>query len=207
MSWQYDIWRRMVRHLRRNYNSIGHAAMTIILLVAALDQAYVRHGCDLLWWRNMVVQEEISALSIMINIAGVKLAIILGLTLFSYVRPAVNSRRPLRQKAEDMPISYVRRRYCRFIVMRLLASLEALIYSPQEEYVHRHMTFCDAVKVFRWDARKLFERNDLQLSLPLHQVLVVEGAVEEALLQEGYAEQLQHLRELDIYRMVYDTVN
>ncbi|XP_017095935.2 uncharacterized protein [Drosophila bipectinata] len=206
MSRVNNTWRRIVRLFRRNYNSIGHAALTIILLVFVFDQAYVRHGCDLLWWRNLVLQEEISAMSIMLNIAAVKMTIISGLTLFSYFRPAANNRRSQRPKTEDMPISYVRRRYCRFIVMRLVASVEALGNSTEEEYIYRHMAFCDAVEVFRWDARKLFERNDLQLSLPLHQVLVVEDAVEEALLQDGYAEKLKHLRELDIYRMVYDTV-
>ncbi|KAH8327694.1 hypothetical protein KR074_010812 [Drosophila pseudoananassae] len=206
MSRLNNTWRRIVRLIRRNYNSIGHAALTIILLVSVFDQAYVRHGCDLLWWRNLVLQEGISAMSIMINIAAVKLGIILGLTLFSYLRPAANNRRSQRNKAEDMPISYVRRRYCRFIVMRLVASVEALGTSPPEDYIYRHKTFCDAVEVFRWDARKLFERSDLQLSLPLHQVLVVEGAAEEALLQDGYGEKMKHLRELDIFRMVYDTV-
>ncbi|KAH8379198.1 hypothetical protein KR009_003576 [Drosophila setifemur] len=203
MSRLKNWWRCLLRVLHQRYVGLGQSALLLLLLVAGLEYGFVAHGCDLLWWRSLVLQEEITPLTVLLNIAGAKIVIILGITLFSYTRKATNDQQERRK--EEMPISYVRRRYCQFVVMRLLAALDALLHHPPEDYLQAHASFCQAVELFRWDARKLFERDDQQLCLPLYQVLSVVDLQEEQLLQLGYGEGLLHLRELDIYRMVFDT--
>ncbi|XP_017058881.1 uncharacterized protein LOC108099763 [Drosophila ficusphila] len=197
-------WRWVLRPFRLHYGVVFNVALLCLLGLGVLDYGYFCHGWDLLWWRHLLMQEEITPLSVLLHIGGVKLVVILGLALWSSSRKAAGEDRQVNQ---EMPIAYVRKRYCRFLVMRLLASLDKLIHQhPQmEDFLQRHTAFCTAVELFRWDARKLFERSDLQLTLPLHEVLAVKDCWEENLLQNGYGERLHNLRELDIHRMVYDS--
>ncbi|XP_017010822.2 uncharacterized protein [Drosophila takahashii] len=196
-------WRWVFRRIHLHYEVVGSIAVFCLLLLGVLDYGYLFHGWDLLWWRQMVLKQEITPLSVMLNIGGVKMGIILGHALWSYTRQAAAQHLPGNQ---DMPIAYVRRRYCRFLIMRLLASLDRLIHHhPRlEDFQQRHKDLNDAVELFRWEARKLFERTDLQLCLPLHEVLPVEDLQEEVLLHQGYGEKLLQLRELDIQMMVYE---
>lgn len=198
-----DSWLWVLRKIRLNYDVIGQIAVLCLLVLGVLDYGYFFHGWDLLWWRQMVLQEEITPVSVLLHIGGVKVAIILVLTMWSYTRQAAEKR---LQRNQDMPITQVRKRYCRFLIMRLLASLDKLIHhhSRMEDFLDRHKDFSDAVELFRWEARKLFERTDLQLCLPLHEVLPVEDQQEKDLLHQGYGEKLHRLRELDIHMMVYE---
>ncbi|XP_017080264.1 uncharacterized protein LOC108114028 [Drosophila eugracilis] len=191
--------------IRFYYDMVGTIALLCLLGFGVLDYGYCIHGCDLLWWRQIVMLEEITPLSTMLHIVCIKAVLILGLALWSYNRTE-ESKEHL-QTHKDMPIAYVRRRYCRFLVMRLLASLDMLIYNQPrlKDFSLRHKDLNDAVELFRWEARRLFERTELQLRLPLHEVFPVEDLQEEKLLQLGYGENLQQLRELDIHMMVYGT--
>ncbi|XP_016965081.1 uncharacterized protein LOC108034653 [Drosophila biarmipes] len=196
-------WLWVLRKIRLHYDVIGHIAAICFLVLGVLDYGYSFHGRDLLWWRQKVLQEEITPLSVLLHIGGVKIAIILVLTMWSYTRQAAERR---WQRQRDMPITCVRKRYCRFLIMRLLASLDQLIHHHprMEDFLERHKDFADAVELFRWQARKLFERTDLQLCLPLHEVLSVDDQQEQDLLHQGYDEKLQRLREMDIHMMVYE---
>ncbi|KAH8300542.1 hypothetical protein KR018_011961 [Drosophila ironensis] len=199
----YNIWPRILGKFRNNYVEIGNSSCFLLLVVGSLDYVYRWHGCDLLWWRYLFTR--MTPLYTMAAIAASKLILILGLVLYSYLSPMTKGVQREERNPEDMPIAHVRRRFCYFIMMRMMASLSALIESPVEELEERHMAFCMAVNTFRFDARKLFERTDLQLNISLHEVLVVDESVEDLLIEEGHGEKLQNLRELDIYRMVYDT--
>ncbi|KAH8360879.1 hypothetical protein KR084_010187 [Drosophila pseudotakahashii] len=203
MTWILVSWRRVFRQIRLHHQVVGSIAVFCLLLLGVLDYGYLYHGCDLLWWRQMVLKEEITPLSVMLHIGGVKMAFILGRVLWSFTRQAAAKH---LQSNQEMPIAHVRSRYCRFLVMRLLASLDALIHHHprMEDFLQRHKDFNDAVELFRWDARKLFERTDLQLCLPLHEVLPVQDQQEQVLIDQGYGEKLQQLRELDIRMMVYE---
>ncbi|XP_017111749.1 uncharacterized protein LOC108135515 [Drosophila elegans] len=194
-------WRWVSTQVRLHYEVVGIIALVCLLVMGVLDFGYFYYGVDLLWWRSVVMQEEITPLSVMFHLAGVKVALILGLTLWSYTREGEKS------DIQDMPISYVRRRYGRFLMMRLLASVDDLVqlHPRLEDFLERHKDFCEAVELFRWEARKLFERSDLQLSLPLHEVLLVRDQQEEELLRRGYDERLLQLRELDINKLVFDS--
>ncbi|XP_016983643.1 uncharacterized protein LOC108047798 [Drosophila rhopaloa] len=200
-----DSWQWAFGLIRLHYDVVGIIALICPLVLGVLEYGYLYHKWDLLWWRDLVMQEEITPLSVMLHIAGIKVAVILGLTLWSFTR--VGDKTDM-QASQDMPISYVRRRYCRFLMMRLLASLDELVshqHLRMVDFQQMHKDFCMAVELFRWEARKLFERSDLQLCLPLHEVLLVKDLQEEDLLRRGYGERLEHLRELDIHRMVFET--
>ncbi|XP_039486472.2 uncharacterized protein LOC120448504 [Drosophila santomea] len=195
-------WRSILRLIRLHYQVVGNIAVLCLLVMSIIDYGYIYHEWDLLWWCEVVGQEEITPLTVLLHIGGIKVAIILIITLWSYSREGAAKD---QQGNLDMPISFVRRRYSRFLVMLLLASMDRLIkHHPRiDDFLQNHKDCGEAVKEFRWRARKLFERTDLQLCLPLHEVLSVDEQQEKELLRLGYGEKLTQLRELDIYKMVY----
>ncbi|EDV51986.1 uncharacterized protein LOC6543661 [Drosophila erecta] len=194
-------WRSVLLLIRLHYQVVGNIAMLCLLVMSIMDYGYIYHEWDLLWWCEMLGQKQITPLAVLLHIGGFKVAIILILTLWSYTRGAGKDQ----EGNEDMPISFVRRRYSRFLVMVLLASMDRLLqHHPRlDDFLQNHKDCFEAVKQFRWRARKLFERTDLQLCLPLHEVLSVDDQQEKELLRLGYGEKLTKLRELDIYKMVY----
>lgn len=198
---------RLLRLFRRHHIPVAMVTLLVLVLFAALDYGYKVHGCDLLWWFSQVAPLNISPLSVLLHIACAKVTVILGLALGSYIRSAVVKELPA---LADMPISFVRRRYCHFIVMRLLASLDELVLEPEsmdlKDYIQRHARLSTAVELFRCQARKVFERTDQQVTRPLHEILVVDDRLEMDLVHRGYGKCVRPIREWDIHRMIYDGV-
>ncbi|KAH8322012.1 hypothetical protein KR059_000402 [Drosophila kikkawai] len=204
MSKLVDVLAWLLWPLRRYHSAVAMVSLFCLLLWGVLDYAYKIHGVDLLWWHSQMTSFNIDSLSVLLYIVGAKMSLILVLALVSCIRSAVVKKEP---RCKEMPISYVRRRYCRFLVMQLLFALDALVQEPETmdlaDYAQRHANFVTAVQCFRWQARKMFERIEQQVLRPQHEVLHVDDLLEEELLGRGYADRLATLREWEIFRMVY----
>ncbi|KAL7733257.1 hypothetical protein ACLKA6_004762 [Drosophila palustris] len=189
----FGVWQQLVEQLRLHCDVLAAMGLFWVLLVAILDYGHIRHGCDLICWRQQLEQVEDKPLVVMLFVVGFKLMLMLILTLLSYlkVRPRVEPR-----------ISQVKRRFCRFIVMRLLAAHDEFLHGKSwSDFQGRHAALVEAIHLFRSDARKLCERNSTELSLPIQQMLPVEEQEETELLKRGY-KCVPQLRETDIYRLV-----
>lgn len=180
--------------LRIHYNALGASCLICMSLVGVLDYSHGVHGCDLYCWQQQLDRVEDKPMALMLLIAGFKLSLILALTLFSYTqtRPAL-----------EQSIGYVKRRYRRFIVMRLLAAHHQFVHGD-DQLQRRHSELMLAIQLFRSDARKLYERTAEHLRQSVHQMLHVEEQLEQELLQKGYDKYtcVNQLRDVDIYRLV-----
>ncbi|KAH8286152.1 hypothetical protein KR054_003263 [Drosophila jambulina] len=191
--------------LRRYPSAVAKASLLGLILLGVLDYGYKVHGIDLLWCRIKVATFD--PLSVLMYIVSVKVSVILVLALVRCIRSVVIKK---EIRGEDLPITCVRRRYCRFLMMQLLAAIDELVLEAEimdlADYLQRHAAFATALQRFRCRARKMFERTDMQNLLPQHVVLPVDDRLEEELLGMGYAEGLGALREWEIYRLVYGPV-
>jgi len=190
-------WSRVLRLIRLHHLAVGNIAVLCLIVLSIMDYGIL----DLLCWFETVEEENIP-LTVLMYIGGLKVAIILFLALWCWTREEAEKN---QEGNMDMPISYVRKRYCRFLVMNLLASVDRLIHhhSHIDDFLQSHKDCGEAVEQFRWRARRLFERTDLQLCVPLHEVLSVDDPQEKELLRLGYGDKLAQLRELDVYKMIY----
>ncbi|KAH8235215.1 hypothetical protein KR032_010701 [Drosophila birchii] len=188
----------------QHHRALAIASLLGLILLGVLDYGYKVHGRDLLWWRNLII--TFSPLSILLYIVSSKMSLILALVLGYCIHSAVVKK---GTRHEVMSITYLRRRFTRFLVMQLLASIDELVLEPEtmdlEDLMQRHAAFATAVQTFRCQARKMFERSDQQVFIPQHVVLQVDDQMESELLDLGYAKRLARLRERDIYWLVYDT--
>lgn len=180
--------------LRVHYNALGVSCLICASLVGILDYSHGVYGCDLYCWQEQLDLVEDKPMVLMLLIASFKLIIIVILTLFSYTqtRPAL-----------EQPIGQLKRRYRRFIVMRLLAAHHKFLYGG-DQLQRRHSELLLAIQLFRSDARKLYERSSDQLRQNVRQVLHVDEQLEQELLQRGYDRYkcVSQLRDVDIYRLV-----
>ncbi|XP_017841562.1 uncharacterized protein LOC108599276 [Drosophila busckii] len=159
-----------------------------------LDFAYSRHNCDLLCWRELVSSTD-KPLLVLLLLGGTKILLILLLTLLSYAdEPSISSPRI------EPSIASIKRRYCRFILMRLLEARRKSLLLKEADIVQGHARLQQAIAIFRRDARKLNERTDLQLLMPLQQVLHVDEIEEWQLLRRF--KEYARVREVDLYRLV-----
>ncbi|KAH8365637.1 hypothetical protein KR093_002883 [Drosophila rubida] len=183
----FGIWRHIVVRLRLHYDFLAAMGIVAVLMLAVADYSHTIHGCDLIWWREQLEKFGDKPLVLMLVVASIKLMLILMLTLLSY----------LKVKADvEPPLSEVKRRFSRFILMRLLAAHDQFLRESQNDPPGRHAAFVAAVEQFRSDARRICERN-----MPEQQMLPREEREEAELLKRGYR-CLPHLREADMYRMV-----
>ncbi|XP_033159081.1 uncharacterized protein LOC117140341 [Drosophila mauritiana] len=189
-------WSSVLRLIRLHHLAVGNISVLCLIVLSIMDYGIL----DLFCWFETVEKENIP-LTVLMYIGGLKVAIILFLALWCWTREAEKNQ----EDNLDMPISYVRKRYCRFLVMHLLASIDRLIHHHLhiDDFLQGHKDCVEAVEQFRWRARRLFERTDLQLCVPLHEVLSVDDQQEKELLRLGYGDKLEQLRELDIYKMIY----
>lgn len=187
----FGIRQQLVVQMRLHSDVLAATGFLCIISMAILDYGYTRHGCDLICWRQQLETVLDKPMVVMLFVVGFKLMLTLILTLLSYlkVRPTVTP-----------PISHVKRRFCRFIVMRLLAAHDEFL-TGKDEFQGRHAALVEAIHLFRSDARKLCERSSTELSLPIQQMLSVEEHEETELLKRGY-KCLPQPRETDIYRLV-----
>ncbi|XP_017861267.1 PREDICTED: uncharacterized protein LOC108612779 [Drosophila arizonae] len=180
--------------LRVHYNALGVSCLICVSLVGILDYSHGVYGCDLYCWQEQLDLVEDKPMALLLLIASFKLIIIVILTLLSYTqtRPAL-----------EQSIGQLKRRYRRFIVMRLLAAHHKFLYGAGE-LQHRHSELLLAIQLFRSDARKLYERSAEQLRQNVRQMLHVEEQLEQELLQRGYDRYkcVSQLRDVDIYRLV-----
>ncbi|BFF98645.1 uncharacterized protein DMAD_06744 [Drosophila madeirensis] len=193
---------------RQNYATLAKCTILWLLLVGILHYGYVCKNWDLLWWKQQLTGLIVGPMMVLLYIIVLKVSLILLMTLWSYTKKVDKE-----QQKKEQPISAVKRRYRRFIMMRLLEAVEELLHRPlddftrpwrvQRRFLKRRSKFIKEVELFLWSARKLYERTDDQLYLPLHQVLLVDDQREEQLLQLGYGERLTSLKDVDIHRMVY----
>ncbi|EDW79561.1 uncharacterized protein Dwil_GK20348 [Drosophila willistoni] len=194
-------WLRFQILIRLHYIAVGLFAISSLLLVGILDYGYKLNGWDLLHWRQQIVQIEISPMSLMLFIGGVKLAAILMLTLWNYLR--YKAHNPPQEP--QLSVQFVKERYCRYIVMRVMAVIDDLmVLTDSCQYHLQHSMLLKGIELFRWDARKLFELTELQLCLPIHQVYPVDAQRERELIHGGYDDGLSDLTELNIFNMLYD---
>ncbi|KAH8307041.1 hypothetical protein KR044_003981 [Drosophila immigrans] len=183
----FGIWRHIVAQLRLHYDFLAAMCIVGITMLAVLDYSHSKHGCDLIWWREQLEKIGDKPLVAMFLVASMKMMLILMLTLLSY----------LKVKADvEPPLSEIKRRFSRFILMRLLAAHDQFLRASQCDLQGRHAAFVAAVEQFRSDARRICERN-----MPEQQMLPLEEREEAELLKRGYR-CLPHLREADMYRMV-----
>lgn len=169
-------------------------SLLAILLVATLDYAHSAHDCDLLCWCQHLEAIEHKPMLVMIFMASLKLLLILILTLLSYTQ-----MRPYL----DPPIADAKHRYCRYLLMRLLAAHEDFLHDNLA-LPERHAALLEAIQLFRSDGRRLYERTVAQLSQSMQQMLPVEEEEETALLARGFDDFkcVKQLKETDIYRMI-----
>ncbi|XP_022215455.2 uncharacterized protein LOC111069625 [Drosophila obscura] len=201
--------RRTLRLIRQNHESLAKYTIIWLLLVGIMHYSYVRNNCDLLWWKHQLTDHMVGPMVVMLYIIIFKVSLILSMTLWNYMKKQDKEQ----ENAHEMPIAEVKRRYRRFIMMRLLRAVEKFVHRPlcdvlrhdrvRRRFLRRHEKFVKEVALFLWNARKLYERTHDQLYLPLHQVLLVDDRREEQLLQLGYGERLTSLKDLDIHKMVY----
>ncbi|XP_034481909.1 uncharacterized protein LOC117787476 [Drosophila innubila] len=187
----FGIRQQLVVQLRLHYDVLAATGLLCIIFIAILDYGHSWYGCDLICWREQLELVEDKPMVVMLFVVGFKLMLILILTLLSYlkVRPTV-----------EPPISHVKRRFSRFIVMRLVAALDEFLLGKRD-FHERHAALIEAIHLFRSDARKLCERIPTELGLPIQQMLSVEEQEEKKLLKRGYR-CMPQLRETDIYRLV-----
>ncbi|KAH8398817.1 hypothetical protein KR222_007963, partial [Zaprionus bogoriensis] len=181
--------------LHGHYDVLAAGCLLSMLLVAILNYAHSAHDCDLLCWRHHLDGMEHKPMLAMLFVAGFKLLLILILAVLSYTQ--------VRQHAEP-PIAHVKQRYCRYLLMRLLAAHEEFVVQRSRTIEERHAALLEAIQLFRADARKLCERTSRQLRVPIQQLLPVEEEEEQQLLTRGYdgIKCIKQFKERDIYRMV-----
>lgn len=187
--------RRLQLLLHGHHVVLASIMLLMTLLIAILDYARIAYDCDLLCWCHYLeAVKEYKPMLVMIVMASVKLLLILILTVVSYTQ-----MRPYT----DPPIAHVKQRYCRYLLMRLLAAHEDFLQDNQT-LPERHAALLEAIQQFRSDGRRLYERSVTQLSLPMQQFLPVEEEEEKALLKRGYEDFkcIKQLKEMDIYRMI-----
>ncbi|KAH8360306.1 hypothetical protein KR200_001485 [Drosophila serrata] len=188
--------------LRQYHCVVAKASLLGLILFGGLDYGYKVHGMDLLYWRGQLA--TFSPLSILLYIIAAKVSVILALALESCIRLALVKKEPRRR---EMPFSCLRERYIRYVLMQLLADLDEMVLEPETmdlaNYLHRHADLNEAVRRFRYRARRIYERTDLHFLVPQHVILNVDDQQEAELLSLGYADRLEGLREEDFYRMVF----
>ncbi|EDV96990.1 uncharacterized protein LOC6558170 [Drosophila grimshawi] len=183
-----------ILNLRLHHVALAEVSMISICLVGILHYGHGIHGCDLLYWRQMLARLKDKPMAIMLLIGVLKLLMILIRTLLSYTEVP---------QEIGPPISIVKRRYRRFIVMRLLAAHKKFL-RDKRQIQQRHSDLLQAIHLFRKDGRRLYECTADQLSQSIQQLLPAEEQQELDLLQLGYDRYkcVSQLREMDIYKLV-----
>ncbi|XP_017151185.1 uncharacterized protein LOC108161433 isoform X1 [Drosophila miranda] len=201
--------RQIICLFRHNHDTLSKCTIMFVMLVGILDYSYVKSNCDLLWWKKQLTDPKVGPMFALLYIVTFKVSLILFMTFWSYTKKIDRE-----QEKNDTPISEVKRRYRRFIMMRLLKAFNVLVEernllnlshsgNVKKRFLKKHSKFIKEVELFRWNARKLYERTDNHLFLPLHQVLTVDDELEYQLLQSGYGDRLTMLRDVEIHQMVY----
>lgn len=186
--------RRLGVLLHGRHVVLATISLVTMLLVATLDYAHSAHDCDLLCWRHQLDAMEHKPMLVMVLMASFKLLLILILTLLSYTKARAYM---------DPPITNVKQRYCRYLLMRLLAAHEDFLHDNLA-LPERHAALLEAIQLFRSDGRRLYEHTVERLSQSMQQMLPVEEEEETALLERGYDDFkcVKQLKEADIYRMI-----
>ncbi|KAH8397688.1 hypothetical protein KR215_007168, partial [Drosophila sulfurigaster] len=183
----FGIRRSLMAQMHLHYDFLAAISIVIMIVVAIVDYGHSMYGCDLIWWLEQLEKFGDKPLVAILIVGSVKMMLILLLTLLSYLKVKTDV---------DPPISEIKRRFARFVLMRLLAAHDKFLLDCQSDLLDRHAAFVAAVEQFRSDARSICERT-----MPEQQLLPLEEREEAELLRRGYR-CLPHLREADMYKMV-----